>query len=84
MIWNRSRLLLEDSRVVEGVDWVFCGHTPIDRPVILGNTVFIDTGACLDGGHLTVIDIDKFTAHGSLSESARGDSTRSCLPSTPR
>lgn len=66
MIWGRSRLLSEDRRVVHGVDWVFCGHTPIGGPTILGNTVFIDTGAFLEDGYLTVLNIDEFLETGTL------------------
>jgi serine/threonine protein phosphatase 1 len=60
MVWGRYRIQSRDRSVVEGIDWVFCGHTTLGTPTVLGNTVFIDTGGYLEGGQLTVLNLDLF------------------------
>jgi serine/threonine protein phosphatase 1 len=60
MVWGRYRIQSKDRSVVEGIDWVFCGHTTLGTPTVLGNTVFIDTGGYLEGGQLTVLNLDSF------------------------
>lgn len=47
MLWNRQRIDFEDRSEVAGVLAVVVGHTPVDRPTVLGNHVYIDTGAWL-------------------------------------
>ncbi len=44
-LWSRSRILSRIEETVEGVDYIFCGHTPLVEPAQLGNVVFIDTGS---------------------------------------
>lgn len=43
-LWERDKVKSSDERQVEGVGRLFSGHTPILKPVQLGNQVFIDTG----------------------------------------
>lgn len=51
-LWSRARwqasigsgLGGDDLPPVEGVDWVFVGHSPVDKPTIVGNVVFMDCG----------------------------------------
>ncbi len=60
-LWSRRRATRQDDKahtVVEGIDRVFCGHTPLQRPAKLGNICFIDTGACYPGGCLTVVLVE--------------------------
>lgn len=42
-IWSRSRISSEDKSIVNGIKKIFVGHTPIDSPVQLGNTIYLDT-----------------------------------------
>nr|MDT0252625.1 metallophosphoesterase [Endozoicomonas sp.] len=44
VLWSRTRIQTGDDSLVEGIDHIFCGHTIVDQPVILGNTHYIDTG----------------------------------------
>ena len=44
-LWSRDKVLTGDESLVEGIDYVICGHTIVKKPVVLGNTWFIDTGA---------------------------------------
>ena len=60
LLWSRSRALNRDIRPVEGIDWIFCGHTPMERPTMLGNVMFIDTGVFLTDGQLTMLNLDSF------------------------
>lgn len=51
-LWSRARwqasigsgLGGRDLPPVEGVDWVFVGHSPVEKPTIVGNVVFMDCG----------------------------------------
>ena len=45
VLWSRSRIQHRIEEKVEGVDLVFCGHTPVRKPLSLGNVLFIDTGS---------------------------------------
>lgn len=57
-IWSRSKIHNEDESVVSGVDKIFVGHTPVKESFSLGNTQFIDTGACYDDGRLSLYNLD--------------------------
>lgn len=57
VLWARSRAMgrRKNAReAIDGVERVFCGHTPLRRPTRLGNVYLLDTGACYPGGSLTV------------------------------
>lgn len=55
--WSRDRADKMLDSEVQGVRAVVVGHTPMQRMSILGNVIFIDTGAWLGSGrHFTVID----------------------------
>ena len=56
--WSRSKIYNRDESVVDGVDYIICGHTVVDVPLTLGNTVFIDTG-CYKTNRLTVLPLDQ-------------------------
>lgn len=49
-LWSRDRVSVGDVSGVQGVVAVVVGHTPVERPVALGNVLHIDTGAWLQGG----------------------------------
>lgn len=42
-IWSRSRISREDRSVVSGVSAVLVGHTVVNSPMVLGNTIYLDT-----------------------------------------
>lgn len=44
-LWGRTRIKLNIKTPVVGVQWLFCGHTPVQEVKALGNVVYIDTGA---------------------------------------
>lgn len=48
--WSRDRISTGDPSGVPDVRAVVVGHTPVERPVELGNVLHIDTGAWLQGG----------------------------------
>jgi serine/threonine protein phosphatase 1 len=60
-LWARSRVFNpHDPKYqggVAGVQRIYCGHTPLHRPAVVGNVCFIDTGACYPGGSLTVVPV---------------------------
>lgn len=58
--WSRRRIQNEDRSVVAGVRAVVVGHTPLRKPVVLGNVYHIDTGGWLhdNSGFFTLIDLN--------------------------
>lgn len=48
--WSRERISVGDRIGVPDVRAVVVGHTPVERPLALGNVLHIDTGAWLQGG----------------------------------
>ena len=56
MIWGRSWLNTSMDYKVEGIYKTFHGHTPVDAPVVIGNSNFIDTGAVFSG-NLTLMEL---------------------------
>lgn len=55
-LWSRDRITDRDDERVENCDRIYCGHTPINQPVKLGNHIFIDTGVVF-GRYLTLIKL---------------------------
>lgn len=53
--WNRNRITVGDTSMVEGVRAVVVGHTPMLKSVTLGNTIYIDTLGWKDGA-FTILD----------------------------
>ncbi len=49
VLWERRRLSFLDRQPVAGILKVYCGHTPLSAPRLLGNVHFIDTGICYGG-----------------------------------
>lgn len=75
LMWNRDRMDLMKAGQkwlshykwsVHGIDHVFTGHSVVKQPWRIGNLHFIDTGACFEGGAMTIIEIgsdDGFVPH---------------------
>ena len=60
--WGRERIRgFERAEVpgVEGIDFVICGHTPVDDPLWIGNVAYIDTGAYSRKGRMTLATLDE-------------------------
>ena len=49
-----------DRIKVLGIDHVFHGHTPVDKPLTVANRTWIDTDKGEEGGGLSVIDVDEW------------------------
>jgi serine/threonine protein phosphatase 1 len=58
-LWGRTRIKAKNKRPVQGVDWIFSGHTIVPETTTLGNSVFIECGAYLDNP-LTIIDLQQW------------------------
>lgn len=56
LTWERNLLRLGDSRVIDNVNILYHGHTPVSKIVALGNRVYIDTGAVYTG-QLTILKL---------------------------
>jgi serine/threonine protein phosphatase 1 len=58
-LWNRKRLnaaMKGESEVILGADKFIFGHTPLVKPLLFKNQLYIDTGAVF-GNKLTIIQI---------------------------
>jgi len=56
-MWRRSRYAKKATYSVCGIERVFVGHTVVDEVTELGNTVYLDTGACFEGGYLSMAEL---------------------------
>lgn len=56
-IWSRKRIKQLDANLVRHVEAVFVGHTVVDQIKTLGNVIYLDTGACFEHGHLTMVEL---------------------------
>lgn len=56
-IWNRRRITLKDKSYIKNIYCVIHGHTPLINPSLLGNRLYIDTGAVYNG-NLTIIKLN--------------------------
>lgn len=56
-IWSRERLQVKDTTLVDGVNIIIVGHTPVEESTLLGNIQYIDTGAVF-GYDLTIVQIN--------------------------
>lgn len=58
-MWSRSRIGGSYVNLnVKGVEKVYVGHTPLNDVKELGNVVYTGTGACFEGGKLTILQIN--------------------------
>jgi serine/threonine protein phosphatase 1 len=60
--WSRTRLRKSDASGVQGVLAVVTGHTPVDRPVALGNVFHIDTAGWREDGYFSLFEVDSLEA----------------------
>lgn len=60
VMWSRNRFEHSDSSGVRGVRAVIVGHTPVKRPVMLGNVYHIDTAGWMPdrGGYFTLMNLE--------------------------
>ena len=59
-LWNREIISCPEwhqKSSLQGVDYVFHGHTPVEDPLIIANRVYIDTGAVFKDGYLTIVEV---------------------------
>lgn len=63
-LWARSRISGEDDSVISGVSLIVVGHTPVKVPHVIGNVIYIDTGAVF-GHKLTVAPIEALVAEAA-------------------
>ncbi|WBS04093.1 metallophosphoesterase [Pseudoduganella sp. SL102] len=62
-LYSRKRITEMDDSGVAGVSKIFVGHTPVPRPIVLGNVHYIDTGAVF-GNRLTIARLNGGTPRG--------------------
>ena len=61
ILWNRDIIAFQEhykyGPLIQGIDTVFHGHTPVEEPLIIANRVYIDTGAVFKDGYLTIVEV---------------------------
>lgn len=69
-MWSRSRIEQSDVSGVSDVRAVVVGHTPLNKPVVLGNVYHIDTAGWLPekGGYFTLLNLETLQAIPQLPE----------------
>jgi len=67
VLWNRDRIQAEDHSGVPDMRAVVVGHTPLNRPAVLGNVYHIDTGGWLRGGSFTFLRLDDLQPSKSVA-----------------
>lgn len=55
-LWSRKKFTSMNTSLIEGIDRVYVGHTPLKEWIVLGNVYYIDTG-CVFGNKLTLLEI---------------------------
>jgi serine/threonine protein phosphatase 1 len=55
-LWDRFRSEHKIETMIDNVYQVVVGHTPVNEPALLGNVMYIDTGAVFCG-NLTIVEI---------------------------
>ncbi|AMO78030.1 metallophosphoesterase [Pseudomonas citronellolis] len=70
-MWSRTRIEQGDERPVHGLRALVVGHTPLRRPVVLGNVFHIDTMGWRpqDGGYFTLLDLSTLEAIPPMAQS---------------
>lgn len=58
MLWGRDRIRRE-APPVAGIDLTIHGHTVVERPLLDGNALFIETGVFRRQGRLTLLCLDE-------------------------
>lgn len=68
-LWDRSRIERGDTQLVAGVRAVVVGHTPVSHaPRVLGNTIYIDSGAwAFEGTEFCLLDVATLLPAGELA-----------------
>jgi len=64
-IWNRNRIynsIKGEAERIKGADLFIFGHTPLksNEPLLLGNQLYIDTGAVFEDGVLTIVNVEDY------------------------
>lgn len=74
-LWSRARYETGYASPVRGLRALVHGHTPLRKPLVLGNVFFIDTGGWTNRGHFTLLDLRTL-------EPAKPAATRGPSPAT--
>lgn len=57
-MWSRRRIDQFETHGVDGLRALVVGHTPLQKPVRLGNVIHIDTGGWKDRGYFTLLNLE--------------------------
>lgn len=55
-MWDRTRIQNNSKTFVDNVELVYVGHTPLKEVKVLGNVIYIDTGAVFGNG-ITILEM---------------------------
>lgn len=67
VVWSRKRILNGDLNSISSIVRLYSGHTVINHPILLGNRLYMDTGAVFrDNIVIAQADIDRVTLNDRL------------------
>lgn len=55
--WSRGKVRNGDETPVANINRVYVGHTVVERPLVLGNVHYIDTGHVYNGTRFTIVEL---------------------------
>ncbi|WP_323072070.1 metallophosphoesterase [Mycetohabitans endofungorum] len=71
LLWGRQLIAGEgDPRVQRGLSHTYCGHTPVPKVRTVGAQTFVDTGAFLPHGALSIVDVHSGRIHAISTREA--------------
>jgi serine/threonine protein phosphatase 1 len=56
-MWSRDKISYKDKTFIDDVELLYVGHTPLREVTVLGNVIYIDTGAVFNKTNLTILEI---------------------------
>lgn len=61
-MWARNRINYYNTSIVKNIEAIVVGHTPVNECQVLGNHVYIDSGAVFNYNPLTIMSYDEILA----------------------
>jgi len=65
LVWSRDCVTNDYNKPIAGIDFIVSGHTPLNKPLLKGKQLFIDTGCghlpykTMPAPHLTICEFKK-------------------------
>ncbi|WP_367237705.1 metallophosphoesterase [Pseudomonas sp. Rh2] len=64
-LYARSRINNKNTSSINGLDFLYVGHSTVSEVLRLGNVIYLDTGCSFSDGRLTLIDLQTGTQYSA-------------------